>query len=253
MWPASLLRVKGVILSGGTGSRLDPLTRITNKHLLPVYDRPMVTYSIEALVRADVTEAMVVTGGTHAGEFLRLLGNGHEWGLDRLLYAYQDRPGGIAEALGLAERFADGDKIIVLLADNVFERSIRESVRRFDDQEHGARVLLAELDEPEHLRHLGVPEIEGDRITNIVEKPQDPPSPYAVTGVYFYDATVFEVLPTLVPSARGELEITDVNNHFVAAGNMEYDVIEGFWGDAGESIDAYYAVNDFVRRFGANK
>jgi len=245
--------VKGVILSGGTGSRLDPLTRITNKHLLPVYDRPMVTYAIEALVRAEVTEVMVVTGGTHAGEFLRLLGNGHEWGLDRLLYAYQDRPGGIAEALGLAERFADGDKVVVVLADNVFERSIAASVERFGHQERGARVLLAELGEPAHLRHLGVPEFANDRIVRIVEKPQDPPSPYAVTGVYFYDASVFDIVPTLTPSARGELEITDVNNHFVEAGTMEYDVIDGFWGDAGESIDAYYSVNDFVRRFGANK
>jgi glucose-1-phosphate thymidylyltransferase len=245
--------VKGVILSGGTGSRLDPLTRITNKHLLPVYDRPMVTYAIEALVRSEVTEAMVVTGGTHAGEFLRLLGNGHEWGLDRLLYAYQDRPGGIAEALGLAERFADGDKVVVVLADNVFERSIANSVERFERQEQGGRVLLAEVEEPAHLRHLGVPEFTGDRITRIVEKPQEPPSAYAVTGVYFYDESVFDVVPTLTPSARGELEITDVNNHFVANGTMEYDVIDGFWGDAGESIDAYYVVNDFVRRFGANK
>ncbi len=249
----NLRGVKGVILSGGTGSRLDPLTRITNKHLLPIYDRPMVTYSIEALVRADVTEVMVVTGGTHAGEFLRLLGNGHEWGLDRLLYAYQDRPGGIAEALGLTERFADGDKVVVLLADNVFEHSIRASVQAFEQQSTGARVLLARLEEPEHLRSLGVPEIVDDRIVRIVEKPQDPPSPYAVTGVYLYDGSVFGVLPSLVPSARGELEITDVNNHFVDAGTMEYDVIEGFWGDAGESIDAYYTVNDFVRRYGANK
>ena len=245
--------MKGVILAGGTGSRLDPLTRITNKHLLPVYDRPMVTYPIESLVRAGVTEAMLVTGGTHAGEFLRLLGNGHEWGLDRLLYAYQERPGGIAEALGLAERFADGDKVVVVLADNVFERSIAQSVERFEHQDAGARVLLAEVGDPAHLRHLGVPEIVDGRIRTIAEKPQDPQSPYAVTGVYFYDGTVFSVLPTLAPSARGELEITDVNNHFVGADAMEYDVIEGFWGDAGESIDAYYSVNDFVRRFGANK
>jgi glucose-1-phosphate thymidylyltransferase len=245
--------VKGVILSGGTGSRLDPLTRITNKHLLPVYDRPMVTYAIEALVRSDVTEAMLVTGGTHAGEFLRLLGNGHEWGLDRLLYAYQDRPGGIAEALGLAERFADGDKVVVVLADNVFERSIGHAVETFERQERGARVLLAEVDEPAHLRHVGVPEFKDERIVRIVEKPQEPPSPYAVTGVYFYDESVFDIVPTLTPSARGELEITDVNNHYVGNGTMEYDVIDGFWGDAGESIDAYYSVNDFVRRFGANK
>jgi len=245
--------VKGVILAGGTGSRLHPLTRITNKHLLPVYDRPMVTYAIESLVISGVTEVMVVTGGTHAGEFLRLLGNGHEWGLDRLLYAYQERPGGIAEALGFAERFVDGDQVVVVLADNVFERSIRDSVERFDRQSRGARILLAEVPDPAHLRHLGVPELEGDRVVRILEKPEDPPSPYAVTGVYFYDATVFDVLPVLKPSARGELEITDVNNHFVEQGVMEYDVIEGFWGDAGESISAYYEVNDFVRDHGANK
>jgi glucose-1-phosphate thymidylyltransferase len=245
--------VKGVILAGGTGSRLHPLTRITNKHLLPVYDRPMVTYAIESLVISGVTEVMVVTGGTHAGEFLRLLGNGHEWGLDRLLYAYQERPGGIAEALGFAERFVDGDQVVVVLADNVFERSIRASVERFEHQGRGARILLAEVPDPAHLRHLGVPELAGDRVVRILEKPEDPPSPYAVTGVYFYDGTVFEVLPALKPSARGELEITDVNNHFVEQGVMEYDVIEGFWGDAGESISAYYEVNDFVRDHGANK
>jgi glucose-1-phosphate thymidylyltransferase len=245
--------MKGVILAGGTGSRLDPLTRITNKHLLPIYDRPMVAYAIEVLVRAGVTEAMIVTGGTHAGEFLRLLGNGHEWGLDRLLYAYQERPGGIAEALGLAERFVDGDRVLVLLADNVFEHSIRPSAERFEAQEEGARIVLAELGDPAHLRHLGVPRIEDGRVIDILEKPEDPPSSYAVTGAYFYDGTVFDVLPKLERSARGELEITDVNNHFVGAGTAEYDVIDGFWGDAGESIDQYYAVNDFVRRFGANK
>ena len=245
--------MKGVILAGGTGSRLDPLTRITNKHLLPIYDRPMVAYAIESLVRGGISEVMLVTGGTHAGEFLRLLGNGHEWGLDRLLYAYQDRPGGIAEALGLAERFADGDPIVVLLADNVFERSIRDSVDRFRNQERGARILLAQENDPLHLRHLGVPVLEDGKVVEIQEKPEDPPSPYAVTGAYFYDGTVFDVIPTLERSGRGELEITDVNNHFVAAGTMEYDVIEGFWGDAGESIDAYYAVNDFVRHYGANK
>ena len=245
--------MKGVILAGGTGSRLHPLTRITNKHLLPVFDRPMVTYSIEALVKSGVTEVMVVTGGTHAGEFLRLLGNGHEWGLDRLLYAYQENPGGIAEALGYAERFVDGDRVVVMLADNVFEQSISTSVERFAQQDRGARILLARMDDPAHLRHLGVPELADDRVARIIEKPEDPPTPYAVTGVYFYDDTVFSVLPTLAPSARGELEITDVNNHFVEQGVMEYDVIEGFWGDAGESIAAYYEVNDFVRQHGANK
>jgi glucose-1-phosphate thymidylyltransferase len=245
--------LKGVILAGGTGSRLHPLTLITNKHLLPIYDRPMVTYSIEALVKAGVTELMLVTGGTHAGEFFRLLGNGHEYGIDRLFYAYQDKPGGIAEALGLAERFGRGDRIVVMLADNVVERSLAPAVEHFRRQERGGRILLAQLGEPEHLRHLGVAELEGDRVTRIVEKPADPPSEYAVTGIYFYDERVWDVIPTLEPSGRGELEITDVNNWYVEQGAMEYDVLEGFWGDAGESIDAYYEVNDFVRAHGANK
>lgn len=245
--------MRGVVLAGGLGTRLHPLTRITNKHLLPIYDRPMVTYAIEALVQAGVTELMVVTGGTHAGEFLRLLGNGHEWGIDRLLYAYQEKPGGIAEALGLAERFADDDPICVYLADNILERGIGASVAAFGEQGSGARILLVPVDEPEHLRHLGVPELDGDRVVNIIEKPNDPPSPYGVAGIYFYDATVFDVIRELVPSQRGELEITDVNNAYIRKGVMAYDVIDGYWGDAGESIDAYYAVNDFVRRHGANK
>jgi glucose-1-phosphate thymidylyltransferase len=245
--------MKGVILAGGSGTRLHPLTRITNKHLLPIYDRPMVTYAIEALVRAGITELMLVTGGTHAGEFLRLLGNGHEWGIDRLSYAYQERAGGIAEALGLAERFATGDRICVMLADNVVERSIRQTVENFERQECGARILLAREEDPQHLRHLGVPELDGgEKVIRIVEKPENPPSQFAVTGIYFYDADVFEVIPGLVPSGRGELEITDVNNWYVDQGTMEYDVLDGFWGDAGESIEAYYAVNDFVRESGAN-
>jgi glucose-1-phosphate thymidylyltransferase len=245
--------VRGVILAGGTGTRLHPLTRITNKHLLPIYDRPMVTYAIEALVQAGVTELMVVTGGTHAGEFLRLLGNGHEWGIDRLQYAYQERAGGIAEALGLSERFAGGERVCVMLADNVVERSIRPSVEAFETQAAGARILLARESEPEHLRHLGVPELEDGKVVRIVEKPDQPPSEFAVTGIYFYDADVFEIIPRLEPSGRGELEITDVNNSYVREGTMEYDVLEGFWGDAGESIDAYYSVNDFVRMHGANR
>jgi glucose-1-phosphate thymidylyltransferase len=245
--------MKGVILAGGSGTRLHPLTRITNKHLLPIYDRPMVTYAIEALVTADVRELMVVTGGTHAGEFLRLLGNGHEYGIDRLSYAYQENPGGIAEALGLAERFGRGERIVVMLADNVVERSLGPAVENFRRQERGGRILLAHLGEPEHLRHLGVAELDGERVVRIVEKPADPPSEYAVTGIYFYDEQVWDVIPTLKPSGRGELEITDVNNWYVEQGAMEYDVLEGFWGDAGESIDAYYEVNDFVRAHGANK
>jgi glucose-1-phosphate thymidylyltransferase len=241
--------VKGVILAGGSGSRLAPLTRITNKHLLPLYDRPMVTYAVEALVGVGIEELMLVTGGTHAGEFFRLLGNGHEYGIDRLFYAYQERPGGIAEALGLAERFVDGDRCCVLLADNVFEHSLRPMAENFRQQDRGSRILLAPLDEDEHehLQHLGVAVLDGGRVTGIVEKPDSPPSRYAVTGVYFYDGQVWDVLPTLEPSGRGELEITDLNNWYVSRGELEADVLNGFWGDAGESIDAYYAVNDFVR------
>jgi glucose-1-phosphate thymidylyltransferase len=245
--------LKGVILAGGRGTRLHPLTRITNKHLLPIYDRPMVTYAIEALVKAGVTEQMLVTGGTHAGEFFRLLGDGHAYGIDRLSYGYQEQEGGIAEALGLAERFVAGERVVVMLADNVVERSLGPAVDNFRRQERGGRILLARLDEPEHLRHLGVAELEGNRVTRIVEKPEAPPSHLAVTGIYFYDEQVWEVLPTLEPSGRGELEITDVNNWYVEQGAMEYDVLEGFWGDAGESIDAYYEVNDFVRSNGVNR
>ncbi|MDQ3895627.1 MAG: sugar phosphate nucleotidyltransferase [Actinomycetota bacterium] len=246
--------LRGVILAGGKGKRLHPLSRITNKHLLPIYDRPMVTYAIEALVKAGVSEVMVVTGGTHAGEFLRLLGSGHQWGIGRLSYAYQEEEGGVAEALGLAEPFADGERVVVMLADNVLERSIQPAVERYRAQREGARILLARLDEREHLRHLGVAVFDGGgRVARIVEKPQEPPSEYAVTGIYFYDASVFDVIPTLVPSGRGELEISDVNNWYIDQGRMEYDVLEGFWGDAGESIDAYYSVNDFVRQHGANR
>ena len=239
--------MKGVILAGGTGSRLHPLTAITNKHLLPIYDRPMVSYAIEALVDAGVTELMLVTGGTHAGEFLRLLGNGHEYGIDLLSYAYQEEAGGIAEALGLAERFVDGDRVCVMLADNVIDGTLRPSVEAFERQERGARILLSRIEDPEHLRHLGVAELNGDRVVRILEKPADPPSDLAVTGIYLYDADVFKVIPTLVRSDRGELEITDVNNWYVDQGTMEFDILDSFWGDAGESIDAYYAVNDFVR------
>jgi len=246
--------VKGVVLAGGSGTRLHPLTRITNKHLLPIYDRPMISYAVEAMVLAGIGEIMLVTGGTHAGEFLRLLGNGHEYGIDRLLYAYQERPGGIAEALGLAERFVGGDDVLVMLADNIVERSLRPMVERFAQQGGGARILLTEERDPVHLRHLGVPAFDDQgRIVRIVEKPEDPPSSHAVTGIYCYDARVFDVIGSLVPSGRGELEITDVNNWYVERGAMHYDVLEGFWGDAGESIDAYYAVNDFVRQNGANK
>jgi glucose-1-phosphate thymidylyltransferase len=246
--------MKGVILAGGAGTRLHPLTRITNKHLLPIYDRPMINYAIESLVLAGITDVMLVTGGTHAGEFLRLLGNGHEDGLERLSYSYQDRPGGIAEALGLAERFAGESPVLVMLGDNIVERTFRPTVEEFVNRPTGARIVLSTEKDPLHLRHLGVPEFDRDgRIVRIIEKPEDPPSQYAVTGIYCYDPDVFRVIGTLEPSGRGELEITDVNNYYIEQGEMAYDVLEGFWGDAGESIDAYYAVNDFVRENGANK
>jgi glucose-1-phosphate thymidylyltransferase len=246
--------VKGVILAGGTGSRLHPLTRITNKHLLPIYDRPMIAWSIEAVVSSGIDEIMLVTGGTHAGEFLRLLGNGREYGINQLSYAYQEKAGGIAEALGLAAHFAEGGPVLVMLADNIVERSIKPMVDAFRSDPHGSRILLTPVEEDEHLRHLGVPTFDDDkRVIAIVEKPDDPQSKFGVTGIYCYDADVFDVIPTLEPSGRGELEITDVNNHYIAQGTMAYDVLEGFWGDAGESIDAYYTVNDFVRTHGANK
>ncbi len=245
--------MKGVILAGGTGTRLHPMTRITNKHLLPVYDKPMIYYPIETLVAAGVDEVMVVTGGNHAGEFLRLLKSGKQFGCRALQYAYQEQAGGIAEALGLAREFIDGEKCVVMLGDNILEHSIQPFVDNFQRQESGARVLLKEMDDPQHLRHLGVPIIENGRILYVREKPQNPPSQYAVIGVYMYGSDVFDIVKTLQPSGRGELEITDVNNWYVEQGTMEYDVLEGFWGDAGESIEAYYAVNDFVRRSGANK
>jgi glucose-1-phosphate thymidylyltransferase len=212
----------------------------------------MVLWAIEALVEAGVREVMLVTGGTHAGEFLRLLGSGHEWGMERLFYAYQQRPGGIAEALGLAEQFVGRQRVIVMLADNVFGGSLRPTVERFVRQERGARLLLARVEDTVHLNHLGVARIEDGRIREIVEKPAEPPSVYAVTGLYCYDADVWNVLQTLQPSPRGELEITDVNNWYVRQRSMEFDMTDAYWGDAGESIQAYYEVNEWVRRFRAS-
>ncbi len=245
--------MKGVILAGGTGTRLHPLTRITNKHLLPVFDKPMIYYPIETMVRAGIRDVMVVTGGNHAGEFLRLLGDGAEFGLKNLSYSYQEKAGGIAEALGLAENFIDGDRFVVMLGDNILEESMAPYVENFGRQERGARVLLKEMGDPDHLRHLGVPIIANDRIVAIQEKPLNPRSPYAVIGIYMYDQSVFDVVKTLRPSGRGELEITDVNNAYIDRDEMEYDVINGFWGDAGESIEVYYEVIDFVRAHGVNK
>ena len=246
--------MKGIILAGGRATRLRPLTKITSKQLLPVYDKPMIFYPIETLVSAGIDEIMVVTGGNHAGEFLPLLGNGMEFGLKRLQFSYQAQAGGIAEALGLCESFVDGDKVVVMLGDNIVGQTIAPYVQHFVNQPRGGRLLLKEMEDRSHLRHLGVPMFgKDDRLAFIREKPEKPPSPYAVIGIYMYDPEVFSVVRDLKPSGRGELEITDVNNAYVDRGLMEYDVLDGFWGDAGESIEAYYAVNDFVRGHGVNR
>jgi glucose-1-phosphate thymidylyltransferase len=242
--------MKGVILAGGLGTRLHPLTKITNKHLLPVYSKPMIYYPIEALVRAGVTDIMIVTGGNSAGDFIRLLENGEEFGLKRLHYAYQKGEGGIAAALGLARGFVEDDKVCVVLGDNILERSIRSAVEKFERQPSGAKVFLKKVANPQA---YGIAEIEGGRLARIVEKPREPKSDLAVIGIYMYPPDVFDVIPRLRPSARGELEITDVNNHYVAAGQMTYDVVEGWWADAGESIDAWIEANRLVAAGGANR
>ncbi len=245
--------MKGIVLAGGTGSRLAPVSRVTNKHLLPIGNQPMICHAIDALVGAGISEIMLVTGGTHVGEFFRLFGSGRDHGVDLLTYAYQEKPGGIAEALSLTEHFADGGPIAVLLGDNLFEYSLKSVVDQFGADPTGAMVVLTEVKDEHHLQHLGVVEFDGDRIARVVEKPANPPSAYAATGLYLYDSTVFDIIKNLQPSARGELEISDVNNHYIDRGELEYTVLTGFWGDAGESIDAYYAVNDFVRTHGVNK
>jgi glucose-1-phosphate thymidylyltransferase len=223
--------VKGVILAGGLGSRLRPLTKVTNKHLLPIYDRPMIYYPIETLCSAGIRDIMIVTGGNSAGDFLRLLGNGREFGLKDIYYTYQEGEGGIADALKLCEHFADEERIVVILGDNIVRDSIAPYVRKFEEQESGARILLKEVDDPER---FGCPELDGDRIVRIEEKPSVPKSRYAVTGIYMYDRNVFEFCRYLKPSERGELEITDVNNAYIQAGTLRYDVLEGWWADAGQ-------------------
>jgi glucose-1-phosphate thymidylyltransferase len=232
--------MKGIILAGGLGSRLHPLTKVTNKHLLPVYDKPMIYYPLETLVNAGITDIMLVTGGNSAGDFLRLLGNGSEFGLRHLNYTYQEGEGGIAAALKLTKHFADNDKVVVILGDNIIEKSISSYVEDFKKQETGARLLLKEVKDP---NRFGVPVIEGDKIVKIEEKPKNPQSPYAVIGVYFYDSKVYNILDTLEPSDRGELEITDVNNAYIDAGEMYYDVIDGDWTDAGTLDSLLHASN----------
>ena len=222
--------MKGVVLAGGKGSRLYPLTKITNKHLLPVYDRPMIYYPVQTLVDAGIRDILIVTGGNHAGDFLQLLGNGREFGLSRVGYAYQEGEGGIADALKLAEDFAEGEKICVILGDNILEKGIVDAVQSFRAQERGARILLKRVSDPER---FGVAELQDGIVARVVEKPAHPKTDLAVTGIYMYDSTVFEKTRALQPSSRGELEITDVNNAYIQEGTMTYSFLEGWWTDAG--------------------
>ncbi|HVF90475.1 MAG TPA: sugar phosphate nucleotidyltransferase [Blastocatellia bacterium] len=222
--------MKGIVLAGGLGTRLSPLTRITNKHLLPIYDSPMVYYPIKTLVEAGITDILIITGGNNAGDFLKLLRNGAEFGLRHLNYAYQEGEGGIAAALSLAEHFADGGPVTVVLGDNILEKSIASYVKKFRHQGSGAKILLSEVPDPQR---FGVPLLEGGDILRIEEKPSEPKSPYAVIGVYMYDNRVFDIIKTLVPSGRGELEITDVNNAYIESGEMSWNLIDGWWTDAG--------------------
>ncbi len=232
--------MKGIVLAGGTGSRLFPLTKITNKHLLPIFDRPMIYYPIQTLVDAEIRDILIVTGGRNSGDFLRLLANGKEFGLKHINYTYQEGEGGIADALALAEHFADGEKICVVLGDNIIEKDIRAAADRFRKQSRGAHILLKEVPDAER---FGVAEVNGDRITGIEEKPNAPKSNYAVTGIYMYDSTVFDKIKTLVPSRRGELEITDVNNAYIREGTMTFSYLDGWWTDAGTFDSLLRAAN----------
>jgi len=234
--------LKGVILAGGLGKRLYPLTKITNKHLLPIYSKPMIYYPIRTLVAAGIKDILIVTGGQHAGEFLRLLGNGEEFGLKAINYTYQEGEGGIADALRLARHFADNDRIVVMLGDNIIEKDIKRPVTEFMKQPRGARILLKKVEDPER---FGVAEMKGQKIVSIEEKPRRPKSDYAVTGIYMYDNRVFDIIKTLKPSGRGELEITDVNNAYLKKGELAYSVLEGWWTDSG-TFDSLLRANNLV-------
>lgn len=244
--------MKGIILAGGLGTRLRPLTLVTNKHLLPVFDRPMIYYPIHCLLNAGIREILIVTGGEHAGDFLKLLKNGKHLGVKHLEYAYQEGEGGIADALKLAEEFADGQKICVVLGDNIIEGNIKKASGTFFTQASGAKVLLKEVPDPER---FGVARFEGDpprgKIVEIIEKPNKPPSNFAVTGIYFYDADVFTICKTLKPSGRGELEITDVNNAYLQRGDLSYEILDGWWTDAG-TFESLHRASTFVADGGAN-
>jgi len=242
--------MKGIVLAGGLGTRLYPLTKITNKHLLPIYDNPMIYYPIQTLVDAGIKEIMIVTGGNNAGDFLKLLGNGSQFGLKHLNFTYQAKEGGIAEAVGLCEYFAGGDKVIVILGDNIIQKNLKKEVVRFKRQTEGAMIFLKRVKNP---REYGVAEIKNKRIISITEKPKKPKSDLAVVGVYMYDNKVFDIIKSLEPSKRGELEITDVNNAYIRAGAMSYSILSGGWADAGESIEAYNNTINFVRRYRGSK
>src|SRR5947207_2423937 len=234
--------MKGIVLAGGLGTRLNPLTKITNKHLLPVYNRPLIYYPIQTLVDAGITEILIVTGGRNAGDFLQLLGNGKAFGLKHLDYTYQEGEGGIAAALSLAEYFVDEDLVCVILGDNLYKNSVRESASDFIRRGHGARIHLKKV---ENAQRFGVPIIDGDRIVKIEEKPKSPKSDYAVTGLYMYDPEVFKIIKTLKPSGRGELEITDVNNAYIERNDMTYATVDGWWSDAG-TFDSLLRTNILV-------
>jgi len=236
--------MKGVILAGGLGTRLRPCTKVTNKHLLPVYDKPMIYYPLKTLVSAGLDDIMIVTGSSNAGDFLKLLGNGQEFGLKDISYTYQEGEGGIADALKLAEDFTDNDKMVVMLGDNIIEGDISRDISEFKKQDRGARIFLKEVDHPER---FGVAEIKDGRVINIVEKPREPKSSYAVVGAYMYDSDVFDIIRTLKPSDRGELEITDVNNEYIRRGTMKYSILEGWWTDAGTSFEALFRASKLAR------
>lgn len=240
--------MKGVILAGGLGTRLYPNTLVTNKHLLPVYNKPMIYYPIECLVNADIREILLITGGNNAGDFLKLLGNGTDFGLKRIHYAYQKGEGGIADALKLAEYFADGDKICVILGDNIIEKNIVSAAEDFEKQDKGAMIILKKV---ENAERFGVPVFEGDKIVKIEEKPENPQSDYAVTGIYFYDDQVFDITGSLKPSKRGEFEITDVNNEYLKRNQLEHRIIDGWWTDAG-TFDSLLHAGTLVSQTGAN-
>ena len=236
--------MKGVILAGGLGTRLMPCTKVTNKHLLPVYDKPMIYYPLRTLVNAGLKDIMIVTGGNNPGDFLKILGNGREFGLKDISYTYQEGEGGIADALRLAGNFVDKDKMVVMLGDNIIKDDITNAVKEFEKQDRGARIFLKEVSDPER---FGVAEIEAGRVINIEEKPKKPRTNYAVVGLYMYDSDVFKIIETLKPSGRGELEITDVNNEYIRRGTMTYSILEGWWSDAATSFEALYRASNLVK------